>query len=31
MYTPEEGKGSDLNSKDRGHVNSYLYFADGKQ
>lgn len=31
MYMPEEGKGSDLNSKDRGLVNSHLSFAGGKQ
>lgn len=30
MYIPEEGKESDLNSRDGGLVNSYLYFADGE-
>lgn len=29
MYIPAERKGSDLT--DRGLVNSYLYFADGKR
>lgn len=31
MYIPVEGKGPDLNSKDRGLVNSYLSFSGGKQ